>query len=77
MDESHTLLRTVGVSSDLLDTLVAGARAAGALGAKLTGAGVGGSVVALATAEGTEPVRRALIEAGARSAFAVRIMEEG
>ena len=39
LDENHNLLRQVGVSSDDLDRLVAAARAAGALGAKLSGAG--------------------------------------
>ena len=38
MDENHALLQEIGVSCPELDALVAAARAAGALGAKLSGA---------------------------------------
>ncbi len=44
---NHDLLRACGVSSAANDELVALARTHGALGAKLTGAGGGGSVIAL------------------------------
>jgi len=47
-DTAHELLAGVGVSTPLLDLLVRTARDAGALGAKLTGAGGGGAVIALA-----------------------------
>ena len=69
MDANQVLLREVGVSSPMLDRLVDAAKGASALGAKLTGAGVGGSVVALCEAEGAGAVRDALLTAGARSAF--------
>lgn len=52
MDRAHAGLAALGLSTDLLDDLVALARAAGALGAKLTGAGGGGAVIALAPGEG-------------------------
>jgi galactokinase len=49
MDASHGSLRTdYGVSSTELDELVAIAREGGARGARLTGAGFGGCIVALA-----------------------------
>jgi mevalonate kinase len=48
LDEAHDRLAALGVSTPALDELVAAARAAGALGAKLTGAGGGGAVIALA-----------------------------
>ncbi|WP_425954012.1 mevalonate kinase [Xylanimonas sp. McL0601] len=48
MDEAHRLLATLGVSSAGLDHLAEQARRAGALGAKLTGGGRGGCVIALA-----------------------------
>ena len=52
MDINHGLLSALGVSSRSLDTMVWAAREAGADGAKLTGAGGGGCIVALdATAE--------------------------
>jgi mevalonate kinase len=47
-DMAHGLLSGLGVSSPELDALVRAARGAGALGAKLTGAGGGGAVIALA-----------------------------
>jgi len=47
MDINHGLLVSAGVSTEALDRLVYAAKAAGALGAKLTGAGGGGCVVAL------------------------------
>jgi mevalonate kinase len=47
-DLAHGLLCGLRVSSPELETLVHGARAAGAIGAKLTGAGGGGAVIALA-----------------------------
>jgi mevalonate kinase len=45
---AHGLLTGLGVSTAALDALVREALAAGALGAKLTGAGGGGAVIALA-----------------------------
>ena len=47
MDENHALLQEIGVSCPELDALVAAARAAGALGAKLSGGGRGGNMIAL------------------------------
>lgn len=48
MDRAHAILGELGVSTTRLDALCAAARAAGAHGAKLTGAGGGGSVIAIA-----------------------------
>ncbi len=47
-DDNQALLERLGVSSDEIAALVAAARRAGALGAKLTGGGAGGAVIALA-----------------------------
>ena len=47
MDFNHGLLSALGVSSRSLDAMVWAARDAGAEGAKLTGAGGGGCIVAL------------------------------
>jgi mevalonate kinase len=49
MDENHHLLQRMGVSCQELDRLVAAAREGGALGAKLSGAGWGGNIIALVT----------------------------
>ena len=48
MDAAHGLLNSMGVSTPTLERMTAIARGAGALGAKLTGAGGGGAIVALA-----------------------------
>jgi mevalonate kinase len=47
MNENHKLLQQIEVSSRELDFLVSVARDAGALGAKLTGGGLGGNMIAL------------------------------
>ncbi|NWF63072.1 MAG: mevalonate kinase, partial [Chloroflexi bacterium] len=46
MDHNHEFLRQMTVSSPELDVLVAAARKAGALGAKLSGGGRGGNMIA-------------------------------
>ncbi len=48
MDRAHAILGELGVSTPLLDALCDAARGAGAFGAKLTGAGGGGAVIAIA-----------------------------
>lgn len=68
-DVAHGLLAAVGVSSPPLDRLVADARAAGARGAKLTGAGGGGCVIALA-GDDPDPLRAAM---SAHSPLAVEV----
>lgn len=47
MNHSHSLLKRLGVSTPLLDTLRDAALSHGAKGAKLTGAGGGGCVIAI------------------------------
>ena len=66
MTQTHHLLAELGVSDDRLDTLVTAALAAGAPGAKLTGGGQGGCIIALATStEHAEKLGVALRAAGA------------
>ncbi|HET6846955.1 MAG TPA: mevalonate kinase, partial [Anaerolineales bacterium] len=67
MNENHTLLRSLTVSSPELDRLVEAARHAGALGAKLSGGGRGGNMIALAPESGPQAVAAALTAAGATS----------
>ncbi|GAA6754568.1 galactokinase [Thermus thalpophilus] len=63
MTQSHrSLSRDYEVSLPELDTLVEAALVAGAYGAKLTGAGFGGAVVALVPERGLEGFRQALLE---------------
>ncbi len=56
LDHNHELLQQWGVSTPALDRACAAARQAGALGAKLTGAGGGGCVIALSEWGGQEAV---------------------
>ncbi|GGK47253.1 mevalonate kinase [Nocardia camponoti] len=59
------LLAELGVSTPGIDTLVSAALDAGALGAKLTGAGLGGCVIALTWPAEADAVSAALRHAGA------------
>jgi mevalonate kinase len=63
MNQNHKLLQALGVSSPELDHLDVTALAAGAAGAKLSGGGRGGNLLALVFPE-TEPAVRAALEAG-------------
>lgn len=65
MDENHAALQAMGVSSPELDILVQAARVAGAWGAKLSGGGQGGNMIALVTPPIAEQVAQALKQAGA------------
>lgn len=73
MDENHAMLRSMDVSSPELDHLVEAARAGGALGAKMSGGGRGGNMIALAQASNAGAVARALKEAGAVNTIITRI----
>lgn len=65
-NENHEELRALGVSNDSLDGLVDEARRIGALGAKLTGGGLGGCMIALADSlDEAKIISKGLIEAGA------------
>jgi mevalonate kinase len=66
MNENHAKLQMMGVSSPELDSLVEAARSAGALGAKLSGAGRGGNMIALVCPENAEVVAGALAQEGAK-----------
>ena len=64
MDINHGLLRAIGVSSKELDELVYVAKENGALGAKLTGAGGGGCMIALSKLEDREKISKAICKVG-------------
>lgn len=73
MMQNHFLLRRLTVSSPELDRLVDAATQAGALGAKLSGGGRGGNMIALVTDETRATVTAALREAGAVYVFATEV----
>ena len=70
MDANQTLLAQMGVSSPELDRLIRAAREAGAAGAKLSGAGRGGNMIALVTEATAGEAADAL-----RAAGAVRVLD--
>jgi mevalonate kinase len=65
MNENQNLLVQLGVSHPVLERLIRAAREAGAFGAKLSGAGLGGNIIALTSAELGDKVEGALVDAGA------------
>ena len=69
MNANQALLAQLDLSCEALDQLIIAARQAGALGAKLTGGGKGGNMLALVTPETQEAVRKALLSAGAVSIY--------
>jgi mevalonate kinase len=73
MDQNHGLLQQLTVSSPELDKLVTAARAAGALGAKLSGGGRGGNMISLVKKETAESVSAALLSAGAKRTIVTEI----
>jgi mevalonate kinase len=76
MDKNHALLCEIGVSSPELERLVQAARQAGALGAKLSGGGRGGNLIALVTPEIIGTVAQALRQAGAAGIIITEVGRE-
>ncbi len=76
MNINHALLYGIGVSDESVEWLVSAARRGGALGAKLTGAGGGGCMVATAKNEKLENVMAAITKAGGNP-FIARKTDDG
>jgi len=73
MNQNHALLQEMTVSSPELDQLVSIARSVGALGAKLSGGGRGGNMIALVENENAAAVAEALTSAGAKRTIVTEI----
>jgi len=73
MDGNQWLLQQMGVSSPEINSLVQAARRAGALGAKLSGAGRGGNVIALVAEDKQEAVADALRQAAAKNVITANV----
>lgn len=73
LNENHTLLQHMDVSCLELDRLVTAACQGGALGAKLSGAGRGGNMIALVTEETRGHVDLALRLAGAANVIITEV----
>ncbi|HEY9724238.1 MAG TPA: mevalonate kinase [Oscillatoriaceae cyanobacterium] len=77
LDQAQTSLAALALSDDALDALVTAARTHGALGAKLTGGGCGGCMLALAeNAAHQDDLVRALEAAGARQVWRHTVIQE-
>lgn len=66
MNINHGLLESIGVSDITLNRLIYRARSAGALGAKMTGAGRGGCMFAIAREGTVEMIAKTMAEEGAQ-----------
>jgi len=75
LDANQELLSELGVSCPELERLVLAARSAGALGAKLSGGGLGGCMIALAEGNQVEAIAQALAEAGAKKVWNVEVCD--
>ena len=73
MNANHALLQEMTVSSVELDQFVEAARKSGALGAKLSGGGRGGNMIALVAKENAPAVARALGIAGAKRTIVTQV----
>ena len=73
MNENQALLEMMGVSSAELERLIRAARQAGAFGAKLSGGGRGGNMIALVPAEAAGKIAEALTSAGAMSTLVTEV----
>ena len=74
MDANQRELRALGTSSAELERLIAAALDAGALGAKLSGSGRGGNMVALVEETRLQSVQAALAIAGAQGIIATQVI---
>jgi mevalonate kinase len=75
MNENQELLTTLGVSSPELERLIEAARQSGALGAKLSGAGWGGNMIALTWPDQAAAIAQALSKAGAAQAIMTEVVQ--
>jgi galactokinase/mevalonate kinase-like predicted kinase len=69
MNENHAIQRDLGGSGESNERLIRAALDAGALGAKLAGAGDGGTIIALWPWPDTTSLEQALVQAGASATY--------
>jgi len=73
MNENHAIQRDLGGSGESNEKLIAAALEAGALGAKLAGAGHGGTIIALWPWSDTTRLEEALRRAGASQIYRLQV----
>jgi len=74
MNENHAIQRDLGGSGDSNERLITAALQAGAPGAKLAGAGEGGTIIALWPFSDAAPLEEALREAGASAIYRPKVV---
>lgn len=72
-NRNQAVLAQLGVSSPLLEQVIMAARTAGAYGAKLSGSGRGGNMIALIDPTQTATITDALLAAGARNVIVTTV----
>jgi galactokinase/mevalonate kinase-like predicted kinase len=73
MNENHAIQRDLGGSGQSNEALIAAALEAGALGAKLAGAGHGGTIIALWPWQDASALEEALYQAGASKTYRLEV----
>jgi mevalonate kinase len=77
MNDNQAILRQLGVSHYKVDDLIDICTKAGAIGAKITGAGGGGAVIALAANKDASAKIAARVKAAGYESFEVEIDRKG
>ena len=77
MNANQQRLEELGVSSPVLEKLIGAARGSSALGAKLSGGGRGGNVIALVDEQSAGAVQTALLAAGAKRVILTQVDTTG
>jgi len=77
LTENHKLLQKIEVSCDKLDVLVEAALSQGALGAKLSGGGLGGNMIALVDPDQAKSMATTLLSKGAVNTLITHIPAKG
>lgn len=75
MDQNQVLLEAIGVHSPQLQVLIETARNAGVYGAKLSGAGLGGNMIALVDPANANSIENAIKSAGAVRTLTTEVIE--
>jgi galactokinase/mevalonate kinase-like predicted kinase len=73
MNENHSIQRALGGSGEANERLIAAALEAGAPGAKLAGAGDGGTIIALWPWSDAAPLEKGLREAGSSAVYRPKV----
>lgn len=77
MNDNQELLRKLNVSSDVIEEMIQSALNAGAIGGKISGAGIGDNILVLAPSEKREQVIKALNETKGKALHYIQIEKNG